>query len=147
MYYMPRIFEMTGLAKDIVLRRPSPSSDQPGLHHAGHFCSLISSGRKTLLIIGSFGMVLFLGPVAYAFYTGELWRLPSCYTWLVLSLFAFSCGAVIGCFISEIFPNKVRSQDRRWAVSHWIMAHYLPDILYFAESSAMGGGYAFTYLV
>lgn len=63
-----------------------------------------------------------------------------------IAFFAFSQGAVIWVFISEIFPNKVRSQGQTLgSFTHWIMAAIISwTFPYFAESSAMGGGYAFT---
>jgi sugar porter (SP) family MFS transporter len=147
MYYAPRIFEMTGLAKDTSLLQ-AISIGATNLIFTMLAISLIDRfGRKTLLIIGSFGMVLFLGLVAYAFYTGNFGGyLVMLYLVGFIAFFAFSQGAVIWVFISEIFPNKVRSQGQTLgSFTHWVMAAVISwTFPVFAESSAMGGAYAFT---
>ncbi len=146
MYYAPRIFEMTGLAKDTALLQ-AISIGATNLIFTMLAISLIDKfGRRTLLIIGSFGMVLFLGLVAYAFFTGNFGGyMVMIYLVGFIAFFAFSQGAVIWVFISEIFPNKVRSQGQTLgSFTHWIMAAIISwTFPIFAESSAMGGGYAF----
>lgn len=79
-------------------------------------------GRKTLLIIGSFGLIASLGGTAYIQLTDThqgmlLWMLI-----LFIASFAFSQGAVIWVFISEIFPTEVRSRGQGLGSStHWFM--------------------------
>ena len=79
-------------------------------------------GRKTLLIIGSFGLIASLGATAYIQLTSThqdmlLWMLI-----LFIASFAFSQGAVIWVFISEIFPTEVRSRGQGLGSStHWFM--------------------------
>ena len=148
MYYAPRIFEMTGLAKDTALLQ-AISIGATNLVFTLLAISLIDKfGRRTLLIIGSFGMVLFLGLVAHAFYTGDFGGyLVMLYLVGFIAFFAFSQGAVIWVFISEIFPNKVRAQGQTLgSFTHWIMAAFISwTFPIFAESSALGGAYAFTF--
>lgn len=81
-------------------------------------------GRKRLLIIGSFGMILFLGLTALGFRNPEVPD-KNVIFYLIgfIAFFAFSQGAVIWVFISEIFPNSVRSQGGSLgSFTHWIMA-------------------------
>ena len=81
-------------------------------------------GRKKLLLIGSVGMIVFLGLTANAFMTG-LSGNSHVLLYLIgfIAFFAFSQGAVIWVFISEIFPNSVRSQGGSLgSFTHWIMA-------------------------
>ncbi|NOT74189.1 MAG: sugar porter family MFS transporter [Cyclobacteriaceae bacterium] len=148
MYYAPRIFEMTGLAKDTALLQ-AISIGVTNLVFTLLGVSLIDKfGRKTLLIVGSFGMVFFLGMVAYAFFTGDFGGyLVMIYLVGFIAFFAFSQGAVIWVFISEIFPNKVRSQGQTLgSFTHWIMAAAISwTFPIFAESSPLGGAYAFTF--
>ncbi|MCG7860373.1 MFS transporter, partial [Flavihumibacter sediminis] len=68
-------------------------------------------GRKKLLVIGSLGMILFLGLTAMAF-RGDMAGNQLVLIYLIgfIAFFAFSQGAVIWVFIAEIFPNSVRSQ-------------------------------------
>lgn len=79
-------------------------------------------GRKTLLLIGSVGMVACLSGVAAVFFTN---RHQSSLVWLLvayIAFFAISQGAVIWVFISEVFPNRVRAKGQSLGSStHWIM--------------------------
>ena len=64
-----------------------------------------------------------------------------------IAFFAFSQGAVIWVFISEIFPNSVRSQGGSLgSFTHWIMAAIIswtfPIIV---EGSEKGGYYSFLF--
>ncbi|MDF9826581.1 SP family arabinose:H+ symporter-like MFS transporter [Ereboglobus sp. PH5-10] len=80
-------------------------------------------GRKTLLLGGAIGTGLCLLGVAWIFtinqYQGAL-------VWLLvgyIACHAFGQGAVIWVFISEVFPNQVRSKGQVLGSStHWIMA-------------------------
>ena len=103
-------------------------------------------GRKTLLIVGSVGMVLALGLVAWVFYTRDFGGYAvMIYLVAFIAFFAFSQGAVIWVFMSEIFPNKVRAQGQTLgSFTHWIMAALISwTFPIIAESSAMGGFYSF----
>src|SRR5688500_18841641 len=101
-------------------------------------------GRKTLLIIGAVGMIVFLGLTAHAFSaSGTMGTNVLIYLICFIAFFAFSQGAVIWVFISEIFPNSVRSQGGSLgSFTHWIMAAIIswtfPGIV---EGSANGGFY------
>lgn len=79
-------------------------------------------GRKTLLLIGSIGTALCLAGVAAIFYSGAHENLL---VWLLIgyiAFFAFSQGAVIWVYISEVFPNRVRAKGQSLgSFSHWIM--------------------------
>jgi sugar porter (SP) family MFS transporter len=147
-YYAPRIFEMAGFDK-------SNSFLQPILLGAANliFTLLAMSvidrfGRKRLLIIGSFGMILFLGLTAMAFKDpGVADKNVIFYLIGFIAFFAFSQGAVIWVFISEIFPNSVRSQGGSLgSFTHWIMAAIIswafPIVV---EGSPLGGYYSFIF--
>ena len=122
LYYSNYIFEQAGYTK--------VSGDLQSV--AVGFMNLIATifamtvidklGRKTLLLIGSVGMVFCLSGVAYIFHTHEhlqalLWLLV-----IYIAFFAISQGAVIWVFISEVFPNKVRAKGQSLGSStHWVM--------------------------
>ncbi len=147
MYYAPRIFEMTGLSKDTALLQ-SVSIGLTNMIFTLLAISVIDKfGRKTLLIIGSLGMIVSLGLVAKTFYTQDFGGY-SVMIYLIgfIAFFAFSQGAVIWVFISEIFPNTVRSKGQALGSStHWVMAAIISwTFPILAESSEMGGAYAFT---
>lgn len=148
MYYAPRIFEMTGLAKDGALLQ-SVSIGVTNLVFTILAISVIDKiGRKTLLIIGSFGMILSLGLVSWAFFTRDFAGYSvMIYLILFIASFALSQGAVIWVFISEIFPNSVRSKGQTLgSFTHWIMAWIIswtfPSVV---RSSEFGGAYAFAF--
>jgi len=146
MYYAPRIFEMTGLAKDTALLQAVSIGATNMIFTLLAISVIDKFGRKILLIIGSVGMVLFLGLVAWAFYTQDFGGYAVMF-YLVgfIAFFAFSQGAVIWVFMSEIFPNKVRSQGQTLgSFTHWIMAAVISwTFPVLAESSDNGGFYSF----
>jgi sugar porter (SP) family MFS transporter len=79
-------------------------------------------GRKKLLLTGAVGMTVCLAGVGFVF------QAQSHLQWLVwllvgyIGFFAFSQGAVIWVYLSEIFPNKVRAKGQSLGCStHWIM--------------------------
>ncbi|HTE08041.1 MAG TPA: MFS transporter, partial [Flavitalea sp.] len=105
-------------------------------------------GRKKLLLVGSAGMIVFLALTAYAFSasTGGN-KLVLVYLIGFIGFFGFSQGAVIWVFISEIFPNSIRSKGMSLgSFTHWIMAAIIswtfPSVV---ENIPNGGVYAFVF--
>ncbi len=80
-------------------------------------------GRKKLLLIGAVGTSACLAGVAAIFATDKR---PDLLIWLLvtyIAFFAFSQGAVIWVYISEVFPNRVRAKGQSLgSFTHWIMA-------------------------
>lgn len=145
MYYAPRIFEMTGLAKDTALLQ-AVSIGLTNMVFTLLAISVIDKfGRKNLLIVGSFGMVLFLGLVAWSFYTQNFGGYAvMLYLVGFIAFFAFSQGAVIWVYMSEIFPNKVRAQGQTLgSFTHWIMAAVISLSFPIIAESENGGFYSF----
>ncbi len=148
LYYAPRIFEMAGYGHDQAYLQPVFIGMANLLFTLLAMNFIDRFGRKTLLIIGSFGMIFFLGLTALAFHHGSAGNTAVVW-WLVgfIAFFAFSQGAVIWVFISEIFPNSVRSQGGSLgSFTHWIMAALIswtfPVIV---EGSEKGGYYSFLF--
>lgn len=79
-------------------------------------------GRKTLLLIGSVGTAACLAGAAAIFLSGKF---ESLLVWLFvgyIAFFAFSQGAVIWVFISEVFPTRVRAGGQSLGTfTHWAM--------------------------
>src|SRR5262249_48948457 len=79
-------------------------------------------GRKKLLLIGSVGTAICLAAVAAIFATGKGETLL---VWILvgyIASFAFSQGAVIWVYISEVFPNLVRAKGQSLgSFTHWFM--------------------------
>ena len=101
-------------------------------------------GRKTLLLIGSVGTAVCLAGVAAIFFTHSHQNLL---VWLLIgyvAFFAFSQGAVIWVFISEVFPNRVRAKGQSLgSFSHWFMNALISGI--FPLLAASSGGYPFVF--
>jgi sugar porter (SP) family MFS transporter len=147
MYYAPRIFELVGYAQKSALLQSVSVGLALFIFTIVGMLLIDRVGRKKLLLVGSVGMMFFLGMVAKTIFTtvnGSIWMLI--YMVGFIAFFAFSQGTVIWVFISEIFPNTVRAKGQALgSFTHWTMAviiSWLFPIL--AESSSKGGGIAFS---
>lgn len=141
-YYAPRIFEMTGLGEKTALLSTM------GIGIVNFSFTLLAMrfidkfGRRTLMLIGSIGLIITLGLVSRAFYTESFGGVPV-FLFVYIAFFAFSQGAVIWVFISEVFPNEVRAGGQALgSFTHWFMAAIIafsfPTI-----SEKLGGGTTF----
>jgi sugar porter (SP) family MFS transporter len=145
-YYAPRIFEMTGLGKDSALL------STVGIGVVNFFFTLLAInfidriGRRTLMLIGSIGLITTLGLVSRAFYTEDFggWDV-TIYLLMYIAFFAFSQGAVIWVFISEIFPNQVRAKGQTLgSFTHWVMAAIVA-FSFPILADKVGGGHTFLF--
>jgi sugar porter (SP) family MFS transporter len=145
-YYAPRIFEMAGLGAH------SSLLSTVGIGMVNFIFTLFAIniidrvGRRVLMLIGSFGLIASLFLVALTFYSGNFsgFAIPF-YIMVFIAFFAFSQGAVIWVFISEIFPNQVRAKGQTLGSStHWIMAALIAfSFPFFAEK--LGGAVTFSF--
>ena len=147
LYYAPRIFEMAGFSKQASFLQPVYVGGANLIFTLLGMSIIDKVGRKTLLITGAIGMIIFLGLTAFAFNTGSANHLVILYLVGFIAFFAMSQGAVIWVFISEIFPNSVRSQGSSLgSFTHWIMAAIIawtfPIIV---NGSPNGGFYSFIF--
>ena len=112
LYYLNDIFAMAGFSK-VSGDLQAVAVGAMNLVATLLGMSLIDKlGRKTLLMIGGFGMTFCLSGVAAVFYTHQHQDLL---VWLLVAyigFFAISQGAVIWVYISEVFPNRVRSKGQ-----------------------------------
>jgi sugar porter (SP) family MFS transporter len=145
-YYSPRIFEMTGLGRNSSLLSTA------GLGAINFAFTLLAMnfidriGRRTLMLIGSAGLIFTLAMVAWSFYAEHFsgWAVPI-FLFIYIAFFAFSQGAVIWVFISEIFPNQIRAKGQTLgSATHWVMAAIIAfSFPYLAEKA--GGGNTFLF--
>lgn len=143
-YYAPRVFEMAGLGAQSSLL----SSVGIGLVNftftliAINFIDKI--GRRTLMLIGSVGLIASLSLVSYAFFAGHTEGFAvTLYLMIYIAFFAFSQGAVIWVFIAEIFPNDVRAKGQTLgSLTHWVMAAII-TFSFPALTEMLGGGVTF----
>ena len=101
-------------------------------------------GRKTLLLVGSVGTAVCLAGVAAIFFTSQHENLL---VWLLMgyiAFFAFSQGAVIWVYISEVFPNRVRAKGQSLgSASNWFTNSLISGI--FPLMAASSGAYPFVF--
>ena len=148
LYYAPRIFEMAGFSQKESYLQPVYIGVANLLFTFLAMTIIDKIGRKKLLIIGACGMIVFLALAAHAFSPGSSANhLVIVYLIGFIAFFAFSQGAVIWVFISEIFPNSVRGQGGALgSFTHWVMALIIslsfPSIV---EKIPNGGFYAFIF--
>jgi sugar porter (SP) family MFS transporter len=144
LYYLNAIFERAGFSK-VSGDLQSVAIGATNLLFTMLAMSVIDQvGRKTLLLIGSVGTATCLAGVAAIFFTGRhenllLWMLVG-----YIAFFAFSQGAVIWVFISEVFPNRVRAKGQSLgSFSHWTMNALISWT--FPLMAASSGGYPFVF--
>jgi SP family arabinose:H+ symporter-like MFS transporter len=79
-------------------------------------------GRKRLLLVGAVGTAACLAGVAAVFASGAH---ENILVWLLIgfiAFFAFSQGAVIWVYLSEVFPTSVRAKGQSLgSFTHWVM--------------------------
>jgi len=143
-YYAPRIFEMTGLGESSALLSTA------GIGIVNFIFTLLAMrfidkfGRRTLMLVGSIGLIITLGLVSRAFYTESFGGMAvPVFLFIYIAFFAFSQGAVIWVFISEVFPNEVRAGGQALgSFTHWFMAALI-SFSFPAISEILGGGTTF----
>ncbi len=92
-------------------------------------------GRKSLMLIGSAGMVVALSGVSWVFFTQTHQRLLMGCFMLFIFFFSISQGSVIWVYISEVFPSRVRSKGQSvGSSSHWIMNALLAGVFPYIAS-------------
>jgi sugar porter (SP) family MFS transporter len=101
-------------------------------------------GRKKLLLIGTAGLFVCLTIISILFVTRShlgwlVWLLM-----LYIAFFAMSQGAVLWVYISEVFPNRVRSKGQSLgSSSHWITNAIIS--LVFPVMAKSSGAYPFIF--
>ena len=145
-YYAPRIFIDTGMGESAALL------SSVGVGIANLVATLVGMflidkmGRKFLMYICSFGYITTLSLIAIVFFTG----IGSGTLLVPFLIFAFIAshavgqGAVIWVFISEIFPNSVRSFGNSLGCgTHWVFAALIAGTFPYIASN-LGGGTTFS---
>jgi sugar porter (SP) family MFS transporter len=146
LYYAPKIFEQAGFGASSAMLQ-SVGVGLTNLIFTILAMSLIDKfGRRTLMLVGSLGMIVFLSLSASVFYHPSTQN-RSLLIYLVgfIAFFAFSQGAVIWVFISEIFPNKVREKGQSLGTfTHWAMAAIVTGT-FPVVANRLGGGTSFVF--
>jgi MFS transporter, SP family, arabinose:H+ symporter len=125
LYFAPRIFEMTGLGEKAALLQSIGIGVTNLIFTFVGLWLIDRLGRRTLLFIGSFGYIISLGLVAWAFFTQHFAIVPVC-IFAFIAAHAVGQGAVIWVLISEIFPDRHRAEGQALgSFTHWIFAALL----------------------
>lgn len=130
LYYAPRIFELAGLEASSALL------SSIGIGVTNLIFTLIGInlidrlGRKTLMYWGSFGYIISLALVAMAFHFEWKGMAVPGFLFLFIAAHAIGQGTVIWVYISEVFPNHLRSAGQSWGTStHWVLAAIIPSLV------------------
>ncbi|MBL7220648.1 MAG: sugar porter family MFS transporter [Phycisphaerae bacterium] len=122
LYFAPRIFEWTGLAKSAAMLQTVGIGATNLIFTYVGLWLIDKLGRRTLLYIGSFGYIASLGLCTWAFQSGNFTIVPYC-IFAFIAAHAIGQGAVIWVFISEIFPNRNRAAGQTLgSFTHWFFA-------------------------
>ncbi len=101
-------------------------------------------GRKSLLLIGSVGLFVTLVGTAMILAGG---RHQDLLIWMLIGFiaaFAFSQGAVIWVYISEIFPTEVRARGQSIGSStHWLMNAIIATLFPVVAAWSKGAPFVF----
>ncbi|MFZ0662644.1 MAG: sugar porter family MFS transporter [Acidobacteriaceae bacterium] len=101
-------------------------------------------GRRKLLLIGTSGLVICLSGISTIFFTRQHLNWLVWFLMAYIACFAISQGAVIWVYVSEVFPNRVRSKGQSvGSSSHWIMNAIIS--LIFPIMATTSGAYPFIF--
>lgn len=128
LYFAPRIFAMTGLAPQAALLQSVGIGVTNLIFTFVGLWLIDRLGRRTLLLIGSFGYIASLGACAWAFFTHHESIVPVC-IFAFIAAHAIGQGTVIWVLISEIFPNRYRAAGQSLGSgTHWVFAALLTTL-------------------
>ena len=135
LYYAPRIFEAGGIGQSAALLN-SVGIGLTNVIFTYIGISLIDKlGRKSLMYIGSIGYIISLTLISLSFILNWGGILLPIFLFLFIASHAIGQGAIIWVYISEIFPNHVRSYGQSFGVStHWVLAAIIPSLIPFLFS-------------
>jgi len=146
--YTPRIFEMVGYAKDSALLQSVSVGITLLIFTVAGMFLIDRAGRKRLLLVGSIGMMVFLALVSHTIFSNSFSggsNLLMLYLSGFIMFFSISQGTVIWVFISEIFPNSVRSKGQAFgSITHWLSATFISWMIPMV-SGGTKGGWAFAF--
>lgn len=145
-YFAPRIFALTGMGDDAALFSTVGVGVVNLLFTIVGLMLIDRFGRRFLMYIGSLGYIISLSVISYAFFTETFaGMVVPLLVFLFIASHAIGQGAVIWVFISEIFPNAVRSYGNSLGSStHWIFAAIIAGNFVHFES-LFGGGPIFAF--
>lgn len=135
LYYAPRIFEAGGIGQSAALLN-SVGIGLTNVIFTYIGINLIDKlGRRSLMYIGSIGYIISLTLISLSFILDWGGILLPIFLFLFIASHAIGQGAIIWVYISEIFPNHIRSYGQSFGVStHWVLAAIIPSLIPFLFS-------------
>ncbi len=140
-YYATRIFGMTGVSSNISYLLPILIGATKVIVLIIGMFFIDRFGRRSLMILGSIGLIICMSLISWSFY-GNHFDGPGIIFFLLGYMFFFgiSDGIVIWVFISEIFPNSIRSKGQSLgSFTHWFFAVIISWTFPVAINSAVIG--------
>jgi sugar porter (SP) family MFS transporter len=130
LYYAPRILTEAGLESSSALLS-SIGVGVANLIFTFIGISLIDKiGRRKLMYIGSVGYIASLTLISCAFFFNWNGNMMPILLFVFIASHAIGQGTVIWVFISEIFPNHLRSSGQAFGSSiHWVLAAIIPSLI------------------
>ncbi len=147
MYYAPMIFEKAGASTSNAMLQAIAVGVTNLIFTIIAMFLIDKLGRRPLLMIGAVGMFLSLAGAALHYYDGRLVSDPAMVGCVIgfVAFFAFSQGAVIWVFLSEIFPNRIRSKGQALgSFVDWIVNAVI-GLAFPIALSSFGGGDVFMF--
>lgn len=145
-YFAPRIFNMAGMGADAALLSSVGVGVVNLVFTMLGLLMIDKFGRRFLMYIGSIGYIVSLSVIAFFFYTQAFTgMLVPVFIFIFIASHAIGQGAIIWVFISEIFPNAVRSFGNSFGCGvHWVFAAVIAGNFVHVESQ-FGGGPIFAF--
>jgi len=130
LYYAPRILEEAGLGESAALLSSIGVGITNMLFTLIGILLIDRLGRKQLMYICSFGYIISLSLVSAAFFFNWEGGSMPIFLFMFIAAHAIGQGTVIWVFISEIFPNHLRSSGQSFGSSvHWVLAAIIPSLI------------------
>ena len=143
LYYAPRIFESMGAAKDASMLQTILMGLVNVIFTVVAIMTVDKYGRKPLLIIGSIGMAIGMILISVLAFLDVIGIATLVFIIIYTASFMMSWGPICWVLISEIFPNKIRSQAVAIAVAAQWLSNFFISSTYPAMMEYSNGG---TYL-
>jgi SP family arabinose:H+ symporter-like MFS transporter len=144
MYYAPLIFKNLGNSNDSALIQTAIIGGVLFVFTLVAVRWIDRWGRRPLMIWGTVGMVVSLTMVTIAYFMNMLQGYFILFFILVfMASFAASIGPVTWVMISEIFPNRIRSEAMSVAIVALWIANFIVTLIFPVILNRLGGGVAF----
>lgn len=144
LYYAPRIFESMGASGDSAMIQTVVMGIVNILFTAVAIFTVDKWGRKPLLIIGSFGMMIGMVALGTLSFMNQIGIAALISIIVYTASFMMSWGPICWVLISEIFPNTIRGKAVAIAVAAQWIANYTVSSTFISLSEWSIGG---TYLI